>query len=163
LVALSSLVGNGVALGDLRLLVILAAAAALLVFLIIPRRLAFLFPVLVLAYFAISQKPIDRVYRQTSVNDLFGGISVSRDWIDCRGGTVTATLQSDPALFTSPQTVVAYSGVDEVARVRVGPRQIKSLTVPLQASGGTCTARFRVTPTAVPNVVTHGVNSDPRP
>ena len=290
LVALSSLVGNGVALSDLRLLVILAAAAALLVFLIVPRRFAFLFPLLVLAYFAISQKPIDRVYRQTSVNDLFGGISVSRDWIDrkvghdarvaviwsgntdkysiweneffnrslrdfyytqaplagdlpekrlsidrrtglmsaggravratyvltdgsvalngrvisrderkgmllyrvggplrqlsrveglypqdtwsgpeaiytrldCRGGTVTATLQSDPALFTSPQTVVAYSGVDEVARVRVGPRQIKSLTVPLHASGGTCTARFRVTPTAVPNVVTHGVNSDAR-
>jgi hypothetical protein len=290
LVALSSLVGNGVALGHLRLLVILAAAAALVAFLVLPRRLALLFPLLVLGYFAVSQKPIDRVYRQTSVNDLFGGITVSPDWIDrkvgqdarvaviwsgntdkysiweneffnrslrdfyytqaplagdlpekplsidrrtglmsadgqavratyvltdgsvalngrvisrdkrkgmllyrvggplhqlsrveglypqdtwsgpqatytrldCRGGTVTATLQSDPALFTSPQTVVAYSGVDEVARVRVGPRQIKSLTVPLQASGGTCVARFRVTPTAVPNVVTHGVNPDPR-
>ena len=94
--------------------------------------------------------------------DTWSGPEAIYTRLDCRGGTVTATLQSDPALFTSPQTVVAYSGVDEVARVRVGPRQIKSLTVPLHASGGTCTTRFRVTPTAVPNVVTHGVNSDAR-
>jgi Dolichyl-phosphate-mannose-protein mannosyltransferase len=290
LVALSSLVGNGVALGDLRLLVILAGAAATVLFLLVPRRYAIVLPLLVFAYFGFSQKPIERVYRQTSINDLFGGITVARDWIDrkvghdarvaviwsgnagqysiweneffnrslrdfyytqeplagdlpekklsidratglmsadgrpvratyvltdgsvalnghviatdgrkgmllyrvggplqqlsrvdglypqdtwsgpeatytrldCRGGNVTVTLQSDPALFMSPQTVVAYVGVNEVARVVVAPREIRSLTVPLRPSGGTCVARFRVTPTAIPNVVTHGVNPDPR-
>src|SRR5207248_3141581 len=69
-----------------RLLVVLAGAAAVVVFLVVPRRYVIVLPLLVFAYFGFSQMPIERVYRQTSINDLFGGITVGRDWIDRQVG-----------------------------------------------------------------------------
>jgi len=70
-------------LGDLRTVVIVAAVVAGLVFLLVPRRLALALPLLVLAYFAASQKPIEGMYRATSIGVLFAGITTSHaDWID---------------------------------------------------------------------------------
>ena len=38
----------------------------------------------------------------------------------------------------------------------------KTIDVPLQSDGDTCTVRFTVSRTAVPEVVTGGLNPDPR-
>jgi len=53
-------------------------------------------------------------------------------------------------------------GARRLGRVRVGPREIRTLTVPLRPAGGTCVVLFAVSPTAVPAVVTNGQNPDPR-
>ena len=82
--------------------------------------------------------------------------------LDCRGGTVTATLQSDPGLFSTAQTVTAFVGGRRVASTRVAPRAIESVTVPLRPAGSTCTARFVVGRTLVPRDATKGANPDPR-
>jgi hypothetical protein len=279
-------------IGNLRWVVLGGAAAACAVFLVVPRRYALVLPLLVLAYFAVSQKPIEGKYRQTSILDLFQGITAPHpDWIDravgrdarvtliwsgnadrysvweneffnrsvrrfyytasplagdlpeqpltadrrtglmrgpdgkavrvdyvltdgtvdvggrvvaedgrkgivlrridgplrqrsrveglypgdtwsgaavsytrldCRGGSVLVTLQSDPSLFTSPTTVVASVGGRRVARALVGPMETKTMRVPLEPAGKTCVARFTVSPTLVPAEVTKGENPDPR-
>jgi hypothetical protein len=60
-----------------------AALAAGVAFLFVPRRYALVLPLLVLAYFAVSQKPIEGKYRQTSLLDSFQGITAPHvDWID---------------------------------------------------------------------------------
>lgn len=292
LLPLWSLADSGLGLGNVTLVVVLASVAASVAFLAVPRRYALVLPLLVLVYFAVSQKPIDGKYRQASILDLFAGITVPHpDWIDrrlghdaevaviwsgntdrysiweneffnrslrrfyytsaplagdlpetplridrrtgymhgpdgevvreayvlsdgsvalqgsviardarkgmllyrvngplrqlsrveglypqdtwstpavtytrlsCRGGTLAVELQSDPALFTKPQTVRALVGGREVSRVRVPPRGIRILRVPLAPSGGTCAVRFTVSPTAIPALVTRGENPDSR-
>ncbi len=82
---------------------------------------------------------------------------------DCRGGTLRVELQSDPALFTEPNAVVAQVGGRVVGRAVVGPLDKKVLRVPLERDGDTCAARFAVARTAVPAEVTNGENLDPRP
>jgi hypothetical protein len=68
---------------NLRWVVLGAALAACGLFLVVPRRYALVLPLLVLAYFGISQKPIEGKYRQTSILDSFQGITASHvDWID---------------------------------------------------------------------------------
>ncbi len=94
--------------------------------------------------------------------DTWSGPNVSYTRLACRGGSVVVSLQSDPSLFTKPTTVVAFVGGSEVARVVVPPTEPRTLTVPLQPRGTTCVATFRVSPTAVPAVVTKGQNPDPR-
>jgi Dolichyl-phosphate-mannose-protein mannosyltransferase len=70
-------------LGALRAVVIVAAVVAGLVILLVPRRFALILPLLVLAYFAASQKPIEGMHRATSMGSLFAGITNSHpDWID---------------------------------------------------------------------------------
>jgi dolichyl-phosphate-mannose-protein mannosyltransferase len=106
--------------------------------------------------------------RQTSYvtglypQDTWSGSTVEYTRLDCRGGSVTVQLQSDPALFTKPQTVVATAGGREVGRVQVAPTATRLLTAPLVRDHRTCTVTFTVSPTAVPAVVTKGVNTDPR-
>ncbi|HKP19066.1 MAG TPA: glycosyltransferase family 39 protein [Gaiellaceae bacterium] len=74
---------TGIAIGDLRWVVLGGAAAACALFLLVPRRFALVLPLLVLAYFAVSQKPIEGKYRQTSILDLFQGITAPQpDWVD---------------------------------------------------------------------------------
>jgi len=64
------------------------AAAACALFLAVPRRYALVLPLLVLAYFAVSQKPIEGKWRTASLNSLFIGITnPHRDWIDRRVGS----------------------------------------------------------------------------
>jgi hypothetical protein len=292
LLPLASLHDSGLPLADVRWVVLGASAAAAALFLFVPRRYAFALPLLVLAYFAVSQKPNDGKYLQASRGDLFQGIGGQRpDWVDrtvghdarvaaiwsgaadkftvweheffnrsvrdfyftteplagdlpetrltadretglmrgpdgrvvraeyaltdgsvalagrpldrdehtglilyrvagplrqlsrveglypgdtwsgpevtytrldCRGGSVTVTLQSDPGLFASAQQVTALVGGSAVARALVAPRGVASLTVPLRAAGSTCAARFVVGRTLVPAQVTKGSNPDPR-
>jgi hypothetical protein len=111
---------------------------------------------------------IDGPLRQVSrveglyVQDTWSGPHVTYTRLGCRGGSLTVTLQSDPGLFTKPQTVVARVGGQEVARASVAPRETRMLTVPLRGSGHTCVADFDISPTAIPAVVTKGGNPDPR-
>jgi 4-amino-4-deoxy-L-arabinose transferase-like glycosyltransferase len=81
---------------------------------------------------------------------------------DCRGGHVAVLLQSDPSLFTAPQTVTAFVGGHGVAQVRVSPTEPRELTVPLRPAAGSCIATFSVRPTAIPAQVTKGQNPDTR-
>ena len=94
--------------------------------------------------------------------DTWSGAEVTYTRLDCRGGSVTVTLQSDPGLFTAPQRVTAVVGGRAVARAAVPPRGVTALTARLRPSGSTCTARFVVAHTLVPRDVTHGANPDPR-
>jgi dolichyl-phosphate-mannose-protein mannosyltransferase len=65
------------------LVVTLASIAAAALFVSVPRRYALVLPLLVLAYFAVSQKPIAGKHRTASVGALFAGITnPHRDWID---------------------------------------------------------------------------------
>jgi len=106
--------------------------------------------------------------RQTSYvtglypQDTWSGPTVEYTRLDCRGGSITVQLQSDPGLFTKPQTVVASVNGREVGRVRVPPTATRLLAAPLVRDHRTCTVTFTVSPTAVPVVVTKGVNTDPR-
>ncbi len=292
LLPLASLHDSGVPLADLRWIVFGGAVLAGAIFVLVPARYALILPVLVVAYFAVSQKPIEGKWREASTLDLFQGITIPRpDWIDrkvgrdadvaaiwsgvpdrfsiweneffnrslrrfyytqgplpgdlpetalttdletgvmrdpsgkvvraeyvltdgsvalagrvialdlrkgtllyrvngplrrvshveglypqdtwsgaevtytrlgCAGGALAVELQSDPGLFTRPQTVVAYVGGKAVARVSVPPVERRVLHVPLRGQGGTCVVRFRISQTAVPKVVTRGANPDPR-
>jgi Dolichyl-phosphate-mannose-protein mannosyltransferase len=82
---------------------------------------------------------------------------------DCRGGALAVELESDPELFTKPNTVVARVGDRIVGRAVVWPALTKTLRIPLESDGDTCVVRFTVEKTAVPSVVTNGDNPDPRP
>jgi hypothetical protein len=82
--------------------------------------------------------------------DTWSGARVTYTRLDCRGGSVAVTLQSDPALYSTPQTVTAFVGGREVGRIAVAPTAIRALTVPLRASGGRCVATFRVGRTKMP-------------
>jgi Dolichyl-phosphate-mannose-protein mannosyltransferase len=70
----------------------------------------------------------------------------------CRGGTLTLSLTGDAQLLPDGSTVTASTG----QHVRVLPNEIATLRVPLTAVGQTCSARFVVTPTAVPSAVIPG-------
>jgi hypothetical protein len=68
---------------NLHWVVLVAALGACLLFLLVPARYALVLPLLVFVYFGISQKPIEGKYRQTSILDLFQGITAAHpDWVD---------------------------------------------------------------------------------
>jgi hypothetical protein len=68
---------------NLHWVVLVASIGACLVFLLVPVRYALVVPLLVFVYFGISQKPIEGKYRQTSILDLFQGITAAHpDWVD---------------------------------------------------------------------------------
>jgi hypothetical protein len=96
-------------------------------------------------------------------NDTWSGPRVSYTRLGCKGGTVAVLLESDPALYTTPQVVTASVAGHTVGRASVPPRGQVELRVPLRPQGTTCTAVFRVGRTAVPKVVTKGLNQDIRP
>ena len=106
--------------------------------------------------------------RQTSYvtglypQDTWSGPTAEYTRLDCKGGSVTVQLQSDPGLFTKPTTVAATVLGREVAKVKLAPTATRLLTVPLERHEGTCVATFSVSPTAVPATVTEGENPDPR-
>jgi hypothetical protein len=85
LIPLGWLVEQGLELDDVGLVVVFACAAAGLLFLFVPRRYAFVLPLLVLAYFCVSTASIQAKHHQQSLESLFGGISsppLPRNWID---------------------------------------------------------------------------------
>jgi len=65
-------------------------------------------------------------------------------------------------LWDTHESVRAFAGGRQVGSVRVPPGSPRTLRVPLRPSGGVCVARFTVSPTAIPAVVTGGQNPDPR-
>jgi hypothetical protein len=86
-------------------------------------------------------------------DDQWSGPEVTYRRLRCEGGTLTVTLEGDPALFDRPQTVQAESRGERVTYksfVVVPPRQLADLTIPLGSRNGVCTARF-TTPTRVPS------------
>jgi hypothetical protein len=83
LLPLWSLADSGLGLGNVGAVVVAGSIAAALAFLLVPRRYALVLPLLVLVYFAVSQKPIEGKQRSASVGALYAGIRAShRDWVD---------------------------------------------------------------------------------
>ena len=83
LVAIWSIAPSFGGIGNLRWVVLVAGLAICAVFLFVPRRYALVLPVLVFLYFGVSQKPLEGKYRQTSILDLFQGITAPHpDWVD---------------------------------------------------------------------------------
>lgn len=111
---------------------------------------------------------VDGALRQVSrveglyPQDTWSGPSVTYTRLACGGGVLTVLLQSDPGLFERAQTVTASVRGRRVARVQVQPVGTRVLRVPLEPRGGTCVARFEISPTAIPAVVTGGKSQDAR-
>jgi hypothetical protein len=83
LVALWSVAPSFGGIPNLHWLVLVASLGACLLFLFVPARYALVLPLLVFVYFGVSQKPIEGKYRQTSILDLFQGITAAHpDWVD---------------------------------------------------------------------------------
>jgi hypothetical protein len=108
--------------------------------------------------------PLRQVSQVTGLypEDTWSGRYASYTRLGCHGGTLRVGLQSDPGIFTKPQTVVARIGGKEVARVSVPAGGMADLVVPLNRGDLVCNVDFEVSPTAVPAVVTKGFNPDTR-
>ncbi|HKD31947.1 MAG TPA: glycosyltransferase family 39 protein, partial [Gaiellaceae bacterium] len=81
--------GGAISSGHVRTLVVVVAVAAGLLFVLLPRRLAFVAPVLVLAYLLTWQTSLNRQIRGTSNGVLAASIGNRREWIDERAGRNT--------------------------------------------------------------------------
>jgi hypothetical protein len=67
---------------NLSLVVVIGALIGAGVFLLLPRRMALLAPLSVLAYLIVWQTFVERQMRETSVGVLAQSVTVQRDWID---------------------------------------------------------------------------------
>jgi hypothetical protein len=108
----------------------------------------------------VSAVRIDGLYP----DDTWSGKTVDYLRRRCRPGKLAVALSSDPSLFHMPQTIVARSNGNVVARVQLPPKARKVLQVPLAPARGrgACRVVFTVTPTAVPVRATGGANIDDR-
>jgi hypothetical protein len=94
--------GHGITAQEIRLVAMLVALAAATLLLVMPRRFVLVLPVLLLAYFVVSQRPIESLTTHVSRAALDQGIrSGPVDWIDRRipeGSDVAAiwTGRTDP-------------------------------------------------------------------
>ena len=111
-----------------------------------------------ISYFLRQLAFVDGLYPQ----DTWSMKNVTYTRHDCGGGTLEVELQSDPALFSEPNTVVARVEGRIVARAKVWPTLTGSLRVPLKPKADTCVVRFEVEKTAIPAEATNGENPDPR-
>jgi hypothetical protein len=85
-------------------------------------------------------------------NDTWSGPVVTYTRLACDGGQLVVNVTSDPALFSTAQTLTASVDGREVSRATVEPTAVdQEVVVPLEADGGTCTVVFEVSPTAVPD------------
>jgi Dolichyl-phosphate-mannose-protein mannosyltransferase len=71
---------------EFSLVVVVAALIGAAVFLFLPRRLALVAPLCVLAYLIVWQTPVERQMRETSSGVLGESIGVRREWIDEKVG-----------------------------------------------------------------------------
>jgi hypothetical protein len=100
---------------------------------------------------------IDGVYP-----DRWSGPAVGYTRYDCRGGTLTVTVNSDRDLHPHRQTIVATTGGRQIGRLVFKPRLVsKTLTVPLVPGKDHCSVLFSVSPTAVPADVIHNLDTRP--
>jgi Dolichyl-phosphate-mannose-protein mannosyltransferase len=108
--------------------------------------------------------PLRQVSQVTGLypEDTWSGRYASYTRLGCHGGMLRVGLQSDPGLFTKPQTVFARIGGKEAARVQVPAGGAADLVVPLPRGERVCNVDFEVTPTAVPVELTKGFNPDTR-
>jgi hypothetical protein len=84
-------------------------------------------------------------------NDTWSGPTVTYTRINCRGGTLTVMLQSDPNLYREPSLVRASAGGGVVRRASIPPDgRAHPFRVPLTAVAGRCSVRFDVSPAVVP-------------
>jgi hypothetical protein len=86
------------------LVVGLACICAAALFVLVPKRYALVLPLILLVYFAVSQKSIEGKHKTASVGALFAGITLQRDWIDRdagRGARVTMIWSGN----TSPYAI----------------------------------------------------------
>jgi hypothetical protein len=89
--------------------------------------------------------------------DTWSGRTVTFQRVECRGGSVSVTLQGDKQLLPRPQTVVATEGGETVGRASVPVNGQRVLTVPLLPdAGGQCLVDFTVGRTVVPARVEKG-------
>ena len=96
--------------------------------------------------------------------DTWSGPRVRWSLLRCEGGRITATVHSDPSLFTQAQRLRASNrvdgaGVDAIARVPPTGERV-SLSIRVEPSGGTCTVDYAVSPTANPSEVIPGSTDD---
>ncbi|MBV8396613.1 MAG: hypothetical protein JO064_10200 [Actinobacteria bacterium] len=82
--------------------------------------------------------------------DTWSGKRVQYQRVDCSGGRLAVTLQSDPGLFRDDQLVTASENGALVGRAAVAPTAEPTLTVPLHPSNGRCVVDFTVARTKVP-------------
>jgi Dolichyl-phosphate-mannose-protein mannosyltransferase len=108
--------------------------------------------------------PLRQVSQVTGLypEDTWSGRYASYTRLGCHGGKLRVGLQSDPGLFTKPQTVIARIGGQEAARVQIPAGGQAELVVPLPRGERVCNVDFEVSPTAVPAEVTKGFNQDVR-
>ena len=96
--------------------------------------------------------------------DTWSGPRVRWTLLRCEGGTLTATVHSDPSLFTGPQRLNAEarrSNGTTVAWTRVPPTGERvSIPVRVDPESGTCTVDFAIDPTANPSEVIPGSTDD---
>lgn len=85
--------------------------------------------------------------------DSWGHRYVTYRRFQCTGGRVAVELMTDASLFAGDQTITASENGQVVERVRIGPTQKRTLTVPLLPSGGKCLVTFVAATTRVPSVV----------
>ncbi len=96
--------------------------------------------------------------------DTWSGPRVRWSLLRCEGGRITATVHSDPSLFTQAQRLRASNrvdgaGVDAIARVPPTGERV-SLPIRVKPSGGTCTVDYAISPTANPSEVIPGSTDD---
>jgi hypothetical protein len=99
--------------------------------------------------------PVVSLVSTTGIDpDSWAGKRVIYRRVDCRGGTLTVDLGSDPSLFSSDQVVTASEAGRPVGRVNVPPTanltQPARLTVPLTPRRGICVVDFLAARTKVP-------------
>jgi hypothetical protein len=82
--------------------------------------------------------------------DTWSGRTVTWTRERCRGGMLTVSLGSDPALFDEDQVVTAFVGGRAVARARITPIGSAELRVRTRPVDGTCVVVFRVATVKVP-------------
>ncbi len=102
---------------------------------------------------------VDGLYPQ----DTWSGKNVTYTRHECRGGTLEVEVQSDAALFDTPNILSARVGGRVIKRVIVDPRVTSvQMRIPIESENGKCVVRFEVDRTAIPREVTDGENPDPR-
>jgi hypothetical protein len=87
-------IGGTLISSEFSLVVVVAALVGVVLFLALPRRLALLAPLCVLAYFVAWQTSVEKQMKATSSGVLAQSIGVRREWIDERvgGGSNVAAL-----------------------------------------------------------------------
>jgi Dolichyl-phosphate-mannose-protein mannosyltransferase len=121
-----------------RIVATLLSLAAATLFLLVPRRFAWVLPVLVLAYFAVSQRVVENLTTGVSRAALFQGIrSVPTDWVDMR-----IPKGADVAAIWTGRTNAHVIWENEFFNRRVGPIYDLGRPVP----GGLGSKALRVGP-----------------